>query len=257
MIDSHCHLDHDPLFTNLKQVIINSKKEGIDKILTICTTLQSFENIIKIIKYDNMIYGTFGIHPHETSNNILESNEIKKSVNDNEKIIGVGETGLDFYYNNSDKDSQIRSFKNHIEAAIDLEIPLIVHSRSAENDTYSILKKYYQKKKLKILMHCFTGSTDFARKMLSLDAMFSASGIITFKNSLELQSTFKEIPLDKLLIETDSPFLAPVPMRGKKNEPSFIKYTLKKLSELKDVDKKKLDKITTDNFNNLFFNQCL
>ena len=185
MIDSHCHLDHDPLFTNLKQVIINSKKEGIDKILTICTTVQSFENIIKIIKVDNMIYGTFGIHPHETSNNILESNEIKKSVNDNEKIIGVGETGLDFYYNNSDRDSQIRSFKNHIEAAIDLEIPLIVHSRSAENDTYNILKNYYQKKKLKILMHCFTGSTDFAHKMLSLDAMFSASGIITFKNSLD------------------------------------------------------------------------
>ena len=254
MIDSHCHLDHDPLFSNLKQVIINSKREGIDKILTICTTVKSFKNIIKIIKVDNMIYGTFGIHPHETSNNILERNQIKKSVNDNEKIIGVGETGLDFYYNNSDKDSQIRSFKNHIEAAIDLEIPLIVHSRSAENDTYSILKKYYQKKKLKILMHCFTGSKDFAHKMLSLDAMFSASGIITFKNSLDLQMTFKEIPLDKLLIETDSPFLAPVPMRGKKNEPSFIKYTLKKLSELKNIDKKKLDKITTDNFNNLFFN---
>ncbi len=254
MIDSHCHLDHDPLFSNLKQVIINSKREGIDKILTICTTVKSFKNIIKIIKVDNMIYGTFGIHPHETSNNILESSEIKKSVNDNEKIIGVGETGLDFYYNNSDKDSQIRSFKNHIEAAIDLQIPLIVHSRSAENDTYNILKKYYQKKKLKILMHCFTGSKDFAHKMLSLDAMFSASGIITFKNSLDLQMTFKEIPLDKLLIETDSPFLAPVPMRGKKNEPSFIKYTLKKLSELKNIDEKKLDKITTDNFNNLFFN---
>ena len=254
MIDSHCHLDHDPLFSNLKQVIINSKREGVDKILTICTTVKSFKNIIKIIKVDNMIYGTFGIHPHETSNNILESSEIKKSVNDNEKIIGVGETGLDFYYNNSDRDSQIRSFKNHIEAAIDLKIPLIVHSRSAENDTYSILKKYYQKKKLKILMHCFTGSKDFAHKMLSLDAMFSASGIITFKNSLDLQMTFKEIPLDKLLIETDSPFLAPVPMRGKRNEPSFIKYTLKKLSELKNIDEKKLDKITTDNFNNLFFN---
>ena len=254
MIDSHCHLDHDQLFSNLKQVIINSKREGIDKILTICTTVKSFENIIKIIKVDNMIYGTFGIHPHETSNNILESSEIKKSVNDNEKIIGVGETGLDFYYNNSDKDSQITSFKNHIEAAIDLEIPLIVHSRNAENDTYSILKKYYQKKKLKILMHCFTGSKDFAHKMLSLDAMFSASGIITFKNSLDLQMTFKEIPLDKLLIETDSPFLAPVPMRGKRNEPSFIKYTLKKLSELKNIDEKKLDKITTDNLDNLFFN---
>tara|TARA_B100000945_G_scaffold101911_1_gene80432 strand:- start:408 stop:1172 length:765 start_codon:yes stop_codon:yes gene_type:complete len=252
MIDSHCHLDHEPLFTNLKEVILNSKKEGIDKILTICTTKQSFQNIIKIIKADNMIYGTFGIHPHEASNNILESSEIKKFVNDNAKIIGVGETGLDFYYNNSDRDSQIRSFKNHIEAAIDLEIPLIVHSRSAENDTFNILKNYYQKKKLKILMHCFTGSTDFAYKMLSLDAMFSASGIITFKNSHDLQMTFKEIPLDKLLIETDSPFLAPVPMRGKKNEPSFIKYTLKKLSEIKNIDEKKLDKITTDNFNNLF-----
>ena len=254
MIDSHCHLDHSPLYENLNDILSRSKNAGIEKLLTISTSFKSFHKILEIIKLDKIIYGTFGIHPHETSNNILESNEIKKSVNDNEKIIGVGETGLDFYYNNSDKDSQITSFKNHIEAAIDLEIPLIVHSRSAENDTYSILKKYYQKKKLKILMHCFTGSKDFAHKMLSLDAMFSASGIITFKNSLDLQMTFKEIPLDKLLIETDSPFLAPVPMRGKRNEPSFIKYTLKKLSELKNIDEKKLDKITTDNFNNLFFN---
>ncbi len=253
MIDSHCHLDHEPLFTNLDEVIRNSKKVGIDKILTICTTLHSFENIIKITKVDRMIYGTFGIHPHETINNVLEVNEIKKPINFNEKIIGVGETGLDFYYNNSDRNSQIKSFKNHIEAAIDLEIPLIVHSRNAEIETFDILKNYYQKKKLKILMHCFTGSIDFAHKMLSLDAMFSASGIITFKNSVELQTTFKEIPLDKLLIETDSPFLAPVPMRGKKNEPSFIKYTLKKLSEIMNVNEKKLDNITTDNFNNLFF----
>ena len=254
MIDSHCHLDHEPLFTNLHEVVLNSKKEGVEKILTICTTKQSFKNILKIVETDKIIYGTFGIHPHETSNNILSSEEITKPIKQNNKIIGVGETGLDFYYNNSDKDSQIKSFVNHIEASLDLEIPLIVHSRNAEHETFELLNKYNQKKKIKILMHCFTGSKNFAKKILSLDAFFSASGIITFKNSLELQLTFKEIPFDRLLIETDSPFLAPAPMRGKKNEPSYIKYTLEKLSEIKNIDKYELDKITTNNFNRLFFN---
>jgi len=253
MIDSHCHLDHEPLFTNLNDVVLNSKKEGVEKILTISTTKQSFKNILKIVKTDEIIYGTFGIHPHETSNNILSSEEITKSIRENNKIIGVGETGLDFYYNNSDKDSQIKSFVNHIEASLDLEVPLIVHSRNAERETFELLNKYNQKKKIKILMHCFTGSKNFAKKILSLDAFFSASGIITFKNSLELQLTFKEIPFDRLLIETDSPFLAPAPMRGKKNEPSYIKYTLEKLSEIKNIDKYELDKITTNNFNRLFF----
>jgi len=254
MIDSHCHLDHEPLYTNLSEVISNSKKEGIEKILTICTTLKSFKNIITITESDKIIFGTFGIHPHETSNNILTTKEIIKPIKENDKIIGVGETGLDFYYNNSDKESQIKSFVNHIEASLDLEIPLIVHSRESEKETFELLNKYHQKKKMKILMHCFTGSNSFAKKLLKLDAFFSASGIITFKNSLDLQSTFKEIPSERLLIETDSPFLAPVPMRGKKNEPSYIKYTLKKLSEIKNIDVHELDKITTNNFNRLFFN---
>ena len=147
MIDSHCHLDHEPLFTNLHEVVLNSKKEGVEKILTICTTKQSFINILKIVETDKIIYGTFGIHPHETSNNILSSEEITKPIKQNNKIIGVGETGLDFYYNNSDKDSQIKSFVNHIEASLDLEIPLIVHSRNAEHETFELLNKYNQKKK--------------------------------------------------------------------------------------------------------------
>ena len=254
MIDSHCHLDHEPLFKNLSEVISNSKKNGVEKILTICTTIKSFENIINIIKLDNMIYGTFGIHPHETSNNILTTEEIIKPIKENKKIIGVGETGLDFYYNNSDKKSQIESFKNHIEASIILNIPLVVHSRNAEEETYDILNSYNKNKKVKILMHCYTGSTNFMNKLMSLDAFFSASGIITFKNSSELQMTFKEIPYNKLLIETDSPFLSPEPMRGKKNQPSYIKYTLKKLADIKKIDENELDKITTNNFNNLFFN---
>ena len=254
MIDSHCHLDHEPLYKNLNEVILNCKREGVEKVLTICTTLKSFKNILDIVKRDKIIYGTFGIHPHETSGVILNSDEIIEPIRKNKKIIGVGETGLDFYYNNSDKSSQIKSFINHIEASLDLDMPLIVHSRNAEEETFELLDKYKAKKKIKILMHCFTGSSNFAKKLLTLDAFFSASGIITFKNSLDLQLTFKNIPKEKLLIETDSPFLAPVPMRGKKNQPAYVKYTLQKLSVIKNINLLELEKITTDNFNKLFFN---
>ena len=252
MIDSHCHLDHTPLFENLIDVLNRSKEIGITKLLTICTTLDSFEKIKVIIEKDQMIYGTFGIHPHETENNFVTKETIIKFVKENNKIIGIGETGLDFFYNHSDKSKQIESFKTHIEASIDLNIPIIIHSRNAEDETFEILN-LYKNKNLKILMHCFTGSLEFSKKLLSLNAYFSASGIITFKNSLELQKTFKTIPLEKLLIETDSPFLAPIPMRGKKNEPSFIKYILLKMALLKDVSNEKMTTITTDNFNMLFF----
>ena len=251
MIDSHCHLDHEPLHENLSDIISRSKNVGITKLLTICTTLESFENIKTIIKKDQMIYGTYGIHPHETLNNQVDKKTIIRSVNENIKIIGIGETGLDFFYNYSDKDRQISSFKAHIEASIELDKPIIIHSRDAEKETFDILN-YYKNKNLKILMHCFTGSLEFSKKLIDLDAFFSASGIITFKNSTELQDTFKTIPLEKLLIETDSPFLAPIPMRGKKNEPSFIKYTLAKLSSLKETTNEIMSKITTDNFNKLF-----
>jgi len=251
MIDSHCHLDHEPLLENLDDVINRSKEVGITKLLTICTTLDSFEKIKTIVKKDKIIYGTFGIHPHETGENIVDKKTIIKVINENSKIIGIGETGLDFFYNYSDKTKQINSFKAHIEASIELNMPIIIHSRNAENETFEILN-LYKNKKLKILMHCFTGSLEFSEKLLTLDAFFSASGIITFKNSVDLQNTFKNIPLEKLLIETDSPFLAPIPMRGQKNEPSFIKYTLDKLSTLKETTIEKMSDLTTDNFNKLF-----
>ena len=204
MIDSHCHLDHEPLSDDLENVIKRSKEVGIEKLLTISTSFESFSKIKEIIK----------------------------DLKENEKIIGIGETGLDFFYNHSDKEKQISSFREHIKAAIKTNIPLIIHSRNAENETFDILNEY-KDKKLKILMHCFTGSKRFSEKLLTLNAYFSASGIITFKNSSDLQETFKSLPLDNLLIETDSPFLAPVPNRGKKNEPSFIQYTASKLAEKK------------------------
>ena len=251
MIDSHCHLDHEPMFSDLKNVINRSKESGLEKILSICTTNDGFKKILEIVKFDPIIYGTFGIHPHETDKNKTTKNEIIKNVNSNEKIIAIGESGLDFYYNHSSKDQQISSFKSHIEASIELNIPIIVHSRNAEKETYDVLNGY-KSSKPKILMHCFTGSSEFAYKLLTLGSYFSASGIITFKNSTDLQETFKLIPNDKLLIETDSPYLAPVPLRGKKNEPSYIKHTLEKLANLKNTEVNKMKKITSYNFNLLF-----
>ena len=253
MIDSHCHLDHAPLFDNLNDILNRSKEVGIKKLLTICTTLESFKNIENILTIDDMIYGTFGIHPHETENNDVSKITIIESIKKNPKLIGVGETGLDFYYNHSKKNKQIDSFKKHIEAAIEINLPIIVHSRNAEEETFNILNEY-KKHKPKILMHCFTGTYKFYRQMEELDSYFSASGIITFNSSKDLQNTLSKIPNNKLLVETDSPFLAPVPMRGKKNEPSFIKYTLKKLADIKNIDVSEIVSLTTKNFNNLFFN---
>ena len=251
MIDSHCHLDHEPLLSNLDSVIIRSKEVGIKKILTICTTLKSFEKIKDIVLKDEIIFGTYGIHPHEAKNDKIKSSLIIKEINNKNKIIGIGETGLDFYYNHSDKIDQVKSLEEHIKAAIELNIPLIIHSRNAEKETLEVFN-HYKKEKLKILMHCFTGSKKFAEKLLELNAYFSASGIITFKNSKDLQETFKFIPLNKLLIETDSPFLSPEPNRGKKNEPSFVKYTAEKLAMIKNISNNDLIKITSSNFNSLF-----
>ena len=188
MIDSHCHLDHEPLLSDLTNVIKRSRQVGIKKLLTISTSFESFDRIKTIIKKDEMIYGTIGIHPHETNENKITSDIIVKNITENDKIIGIGETGL-----------------------------------------------------------------DFAKKLLTLNAFFSASGIITFKNSTNLQETFNFLPLDKILIETDSPFLAPVPNRGKKNEPSFIDYTAQKLADIKNISKLELINSTTNNFNKLFF----
>ena len=251
MIDSHCHLDHEPLLSDLPNVLKRSKDIGIEKLLTISTSFESFSRVKELVNRDEMIYGTIGIHPHESSSNIITAKEIIDNLYDNQKIIGIGETGLDFYYNNSEKDKQIASFIEHIKASIKTNVPLIIHSRNAEDETFEILNQY-KDKNIKILMHCFTGSKRFAENLLSFGAYFSASGIITFKNSLELQNTFKFIPLNRILIETDSPYLAPVPNRGKQNEPSYVKYTAQKLADIKNISNIDLINNTTSNFNSLF-----
>ena len=253
IIDSHCHLEYEPMSLTLDETIARANKDGVKYLLTISTTDKSLGKILKIIENFNCVYGTYGIHPHESKNHKdIKSTDIIKKINLNKKIIGIGETGLDFYYNHSEKKDQIKCFEEHINAAQISNIPLIVHTRSAERETLELIKKKKKEKDFKILIHCFTGSREFAFKLLDLNAYISASGVITFKKSKDLASTFKDIPNDKILVETDAPYLAPEPLRGKTNEPSYIIHTVKFLSQLKELAYEDFAAVTSKNFFNLF-----
>ncbi len=253
IIDSHCHLDYEPLNSDIHNVISRAETVGVKYFLTICTTNASFEKILIILKKYKNVFGTYGIHPHETKyHSNLNSNDIKNNILKDKKIIGIGETGLDFYYEHSDKKSQKESFLKHINASQETSKTLIVHSRSAEDETFDILSSEMKNKKFKILMHCFTGSKKFAHKLLGIGCYFSASGIVTFKKSNDLIETFKSIPSNKILIETDSPYLSPEPVRGKTNEPSHLIYTLKCISKIKNETEKTISSMTSKNFFDLF-----
>ena len=251
--DSHCHLDYPNLYNQLDDVVKRAEYNKVKYLLTICTTLRSFERIKLItMKYKN-IYGTFGIHPHESEKHTqVDSKFILNIKKRHNKIIGIGETGLDFYYSYSSKKIQKKSFIEHISAASQLNIPIIVHSRNAEIDIYEILKSESKNSNLKVLIHCFTGSKDFAKKLIDLNFYISVSGIITFKKSNELANIVSSIPIENLLVETDSPYLAPLPYRGKDNEPSYIIHTVQKLSQIKKLSKESIMINTTNNFMKLF-----
>jgi len=253
IIDSHCHLTYEPMLSSLEETIKRANKDGVEFLLTISTEDKSFRNILDILDKYKCVYGSYGIHPHEAKQHKgIKFENIIEKVKQNKKIIGIGETGLDFYYNHSEKKDQIESFLEHIEASQKTNLPIIVHTRSAEGETFEILQKAVKKNNLKILIHCFTGSKDFAFKLLDIGAYISASGVVTFKKSQDLADTFKEIPLNRLLVETDSPYLAPEPLRGKPNEPSYIIHTVKFLSELKKVSIENISDSTSKNFFNLF-----
>tara|TARA_A100001011_G_scaffold399715_1_gene509768 strand:- start:2437 stop:3213 length:777 start_codon:yes stop_codon:yes gene_type:complete len=253
IIDSHCHLTYEPMSSSLNETVKRANKEGVKYLLTISTEDKSFKNILKIVKNHESVFGTYGIHPHEAKKHKeIKSENIILNVKKDKKIIGIGETGLDFYYNHSEKKDQIYTFLEHIDASQKTKLPLIVHTRSAEDETLEILKKAVQKDELKILIHCFTGSKDFAFRLLDIGAYISASGVITFKKSNELAQTFKKIPINRILVETDSPYLSPEPLRGKSNEPSNIVHTVKFLSQLKNISYEKLSDYTTQNFFKLF-----
>ena len=253
IIDSHCHLDFEDFEKDFEDVLLRANKAGINGFLTISTKLSEINNIEKITNSHRNIWHSVGIHPHNTMSeqNFTASNILTHISNPN--AIGIGETGLDYYYTKSPKSIQIQLFKEHIKASISSKIPLIIHARDAEKDIIRLLKIAKKKGPVTGVIHCFTGSEEFAYEALNLGFYISLSGIITFKNSESLRNTIKNIvPLDKILVETDSPFLAPIPHRGKRNEPAFISNTSEYIANLLDVDVNNFNAITTNNFFDLF-----
>jgi len=253
IIDSHCHLDYDPLVNNIDQVLLNAKNNNISKLLTIGTSLESSKKVLEIVeKYEN-IYGAIGMHPNSTTNNLDDLNQLINIKKKSKKIIAFGETGLDYFYKRSEKKDQLYSFEKHIEFAIAERVPVIIHTRDADKDTISIVKKYFGK--AKFLVHCFTGNLDFAKNLLDLECLISFSGIITFKKSTDLRNVVKYVPMEKMLIETDSPYLSPDPLRGKSNEPANVKIVAENIAIIKGISLDEVANLTTKNFKNFFFNE--
>ncbi len=253
IIDSHCHLDYEPLISDINKIILNAKKNNVTNLLTIGTSLESSKRVLEIVeKYEN-VYGAIGIHPNSTTNNLSDLNELVDIKKKSKKIIAFGETGLDYFYKRSEKNDQIQSFEKHIEFAISEKVPVIIHTRDADEDTISIIKKYYTK--TKFLIHCFTGSLDFAKNLLDLECLISFSGIITFKKSTDLRNVVKYVPMEKMLIETDSPYLSPDPFRGKSNEPANVKIVAENVALIKKISFEEVANLTTSNFNKFFFHE--
>ena len=251
LIDSHAHLDFKNLRSQFSKVVNNAIDNNISSILTINTKLDDFNNLYNLIKNYKSIWCSVGEHPcNINKKNIPSKDKILSYIN--EKVIGIGETGIDLHYSLNELDQQFESFKNHIDASLETNLPIIIHLRDSENELMNFLINENKKHKLKVIMHCFTGSKLLLKKCLENDFYISISGIITFKNSIELQQTIKNIPLNRLLIETDSPFLSPVPKRGKINEPANIYYIAMFLSELLDLKYQYLISLINDNFYKIF-----
>ena len=251
MIDSHCHLNFKELSQNIENIIKNSKQNNITSILSINTKPEDFEEHLNLIKNYDSIYISYGLHPSDVNTFNQISLQNFDRICTNKKVIGIGETGIDLYNNYEYVKEQRQVFETHIESSIKNDLPLIIHQRNSENEIIDILKNY-KSNNLKIVFHCFTGSIDLLKFCLDNNYYISISGIITFKNASGLRDIIKNVPLNSILIETDSPFLAPEPMRGKLNEPSFVKYTAKYLSDLFDLTLGEFEKITDNNFFNLF-----
>ena len=252
MIDSHCHLNFESIRNNFVTILDNAKKSNITSILSINTEPDQFDEHYNLIKDYNSIYLSYGLHPEHVTNTKLISKALISQYSKIDKVIGIGETGLDFYQSTKYKKEQYKVFEEHIEASIETKLPLIIHQRNSENEIMEILNDYQKTNNLRVVFHCFTGSTKLKKFCLDKNYFLSLSGIITFKNANELRDTISDVPISSILIETDSPFLSPVPLRGKLNEPSNVKFTADYLSDFFQIPLSKIVKNTDDNFYNLF-----
>ena len=252
LVDSHCHLDFDSFDGDRSETIQRAFDSDINILVTICTRYSKFDQILSIANLDPRIFCSVGIHPHQVEEENPITVEKLLIASTHPKIIGIGETGLDYYYEQSPRDDQRTSFRKHIEAARETRLPLIVHTRDADEDMAGILREEMNLGSFPCVLHCFSSGQELANTAIELGFYLSLSGILTFKNAEELRNIVKNVPINRLLVETDSPYLAPVPNRGRRNEPAFVRYTARKAAEIKGVDQETFEKITTDNFFQLF-----
>jgi TatD DNase family protein len=255
-VDSHCHLEMDAYDNDRKTVIEKSIQEGLQFMLTVGTETSYFHTVIELIDRYPAIYGALGIHPHN-------SNEFTSAVADtirhhakHQRIVGYGEIGLDFFKNYSPREIQIKAFSEQLELAQELRLPIIVHSRDAREETLKILNELYHNGNGGVI-HCYSYDLDYAKKFLDMDFYISIPGTITYKNNDELTKVVEYIPDDRILAETDAPFLTPHPHRGKRNVPHFVKHTVEKMAQIRNQDKEKLASIICDNFRTLFLENAL
>jgi TatD DNase family protein len=250
--DSHCHLNYKGLVEDQQSVLARARAAGVEAMLNISTRESEWDDVIAVAEREGDVWASVGIHPHEADAHPDVQTATLVAKAEHPRVVGIGESGLDFYYDHSDRDRQRASFRAHIAAARETALPIIVHTRDAEEDTAAILAEEMGKGAFAGVIHCFTASADFARKALDLGLFISLSGIVTFRNAKDLQETARTIPLDRLLIETDSPFLAPVPHRGKPCEPAFVADTARFVAELCTLPVADLAARTSANFRTLF-----
>lgn len=252
LIDSHCHLNYPGLAERQDEVLANARARGVSGFLNISTRQKEWGDVVGVAERNDDVWATIGVHPHEADSHPDLGSAALIEAAAHPRVIAIGECGLDYYYDKSDRAAQRDRFQAHIEAARATGLPLVVHTRDAEEDTAEMLTRAVGKGGVRGVLHCFTGSADLARKALDLGFYISISGIVTFKNARDLQDTARTIPLDRLLVETDSPFLAPVPNRGKTCEPAFVADTAAFLSDLRDEPLDDLAAATSANFFKLF-----
>lgn len=252
VVDSHCHLDYPGLAEDLPGVFGRAREAGVRLMLSIGTRVRKFEQILAIAEAHDNVFCTIGTHPHNAAEEPDVTARELVDIARHPRVVGIGEAGLDYHYDLSPRDIQAKSFRVHIEAARETGLPLVIHSRAAEADTAQILEDEMGKGAFKPLLHCFSSKAELARRGLALGAYVSFSGILTYKNAEDIRATAGEVPMDRLLVETDAPYLAPVPFRGKSNEPAYVVKTLEKLADVKGVAAAEMARITTDNFFALF-----
>ena len=252
LVDSHCHLDFDSFDDDRADVLARATEAGVGAMVTICTRVSRFDQIIGLTEGRDGVFCSVGNHPHQVEEEDKVEAATLVSLTDHPKVVGIGETGLDYYYDHSPRPDQQTSFRAHIAAARDTGLPVIVHTRDADNDMGEILRDEYAKGAFPGVLHCFSSGRELSEIALEIGFYISLSGILTFNNASDLRDIAADLPMKRLLVETDAPYLAPMPMRGKRNEPAFVAHTAARLAKIKGLGVDEIERTTSDNFFRLF-----